>query len=126
MESWWEQMVGRMDGPMYFRFILQPTMATLMAVKAGLADAKAGNTPFGWAVITDATARPQLLRAGFKDVTKVFILAIVLDLVYGFTVLKSFHPLQTLIIASLLALVPYALVRGPVTRLFRSRRSESK
>jgi hypothetical protein len=120
MDAWWDQLVGRMDGPMYFRFILQPAMATLMAVKAGLADAKAGNTPFGWAVATDSAARPQLLRDGFKDVTKIFVLAVVLDLVYSFTVLKSFHPLQTLLIATLLALVPYALARGPVARIARS------
>jgi hypothetical protein len=126
MESWLEQMVGRMDGPMYFRFILQPTMATLMAVKAGLADAREGHTPFGWAVVTDASARPQLLRAGFKDVSKIFVLAIILDLVYGFTVLKSIRPLQTLIVATLLALVPYALMRGPITRLARLKKSKSE
>lgn len=126
MDSWWEQMVGRMDGPMYFRFILQPIMAILMAVKAGLADARAGLPPFGWAVLSDAQARPQLLRAGFKDVAKIFVLAMVLDVAYGFMVLKSFHPVQSLIVASLLALVPYALMRGPVTRVARLRKLEPK
>gem|GEM_PF-6867678 len=36
--------------------------------------------------------------------------------------LRAFHPEQALIVAVLLAIVPYVVFRGPVNRLFRARR----
>lgn len=117
----WEQLAGRLDGPMYFRFLLQPAVAVLLAIRAGLNDARAHRAPYLWTVLSDPLARPQLLRDGFKDVGKVFALAIVLDVAYQLIVFKWVYPIQTLLIAVLLALVPYALVRGPVTRM-RSKR----
>ena len=32
----YENLVGRLDGPLHFRFILQPLMATLFAVIDGI------------------------------------------------------------------------------------------
>ena len=36
----WENLGDRVGGPMTFRIILQPVMATLLAVRAGLQDAR--------------------------------------------------------------------------------------
>jgi hypothetical protein len=116
-----ENLAGRIGGPLSLRFILQPTVATLLAVRAGLRDARAGKPPFLWTVVTDPTARQELLREGWKDIAKVFTLAIVLDVVYQLIVLKWIHPLETLVVAFVLAALPYAIVRGPVTRLARKR-----
>ena len=52
-----ETMSERVSGPMHFRFILQPVMATLFAVIAGLKDAKAGKSPYFWALFTDSSNR---------------------------------------------------------------------
>jgi hypothetical protein len=117
----WEQLAGRLDGPMYFRFLLQPAMAVLLAVRAGMADARTHRAAYLWTVVSDSSSRPQLLRDGFKDVAKVFTLAIVLDVAYQLLVFKWVYPIQTLLIAVVLALLPYALVRGPVTRLLSKR-----
>ena len=54
-----------------------------------------------------------------KDIGKVFLVAIVLDTTYQLWVLKSFHIGQLLIVAVVCAIVPYVLVRGPITRLAR-------
>jgi hypothetical protein len=48
-----------------------------------------------------------------------FLVAIVLDLVYQLITAKFVHPLEPLFTATLLALVPYALLRGPFNRLAR-------
>ena len=110
---------GRMDGPMWFRFILQPSVATFLAIRAGMADGRAGRPPYFWTILTDPAHRARLLRQGWKDVVKVFILAVVLDTVYGYIVFRWFYPTETLIVAFLLACVPYLLVRGPAGRLTR-------
>jgi hypothetical protein len=44
----------------------------------------------------------------------------VLDLIYQFTVLEGFRPAETLVIARLLAIVPYVLIRGLVERVARA------
>jgi hypothetical protein len=114
-----ENMGDRIHGPMKFRFILQPVMASIFAIIAGLKDAKAGNPPYFWALLTDPGHRAEMLKDGWKSVGKVFILALVLDVVFQVMVLGTVYPVETLIVALLLAIVPYLLLRGLVTRLMR-------
>jgi len=92
-----------------------------MAIRAGVADAQDHRAPYLWSVLSNPLERPQLLREGFKDVTRVFVFAIILDVMYQAMVFRWVYPLQSLVVAILLAIVPYALIRGPVTRL-KSRR----
>ena len=115
----WQEIVSRPDGPMAFRFYLQPVMSTIYAIMSGLKDAREHKPPYFWAIFTDPESRPELLRDGWKSVRNVFLLASAMDLVYQITVLKGMRPLQGLIIAVVLAIVPYLLVRGPVNRLAR-------
>jgi len=112
-----DELLGRASGPFHFRLILQPVMATLFAVRAGVRDAREGNPPFLYSFILHVDNRKNLAASAWKDVGKVFILAIVLDTVYQLVVLHAFRSLQTLIVAVVLSLIPYALVRGPAMRI---------
>jgi hypothetical protein len=60
-----------------------------------------------------------MLRDGWKSVGKVFVIAIIIDLVYQLIVFRWFYPLEALIVAAILAFIPYLLIRGPVNRLMR-------
>jgi hypothetical protein len=115
----WEQLLDRSSGPMHFRLIMQPCVAAFLAIRAGIKDAREGNPVFLWTVVTSKAERELLLRSGWKDVGKVVILAIVLDAIYQFIVLHGFHILQALIVAIVVAVIPYVLLRGPVTRIMR-------
>jgi hypothetical protein len=117
-------MVDRVSGPMKFRLLLQPTMAALLAIRSGLKDARAGKPPYFWTIATDRTARAELLRDGWKSVGKVFVLALALDVVYQIVELRFVYPGEAIIVALLLAIVPYLVLRGLVTRLmsWRDRR----
>ena len=117
LERVWENLVGRSTGPMNFRLILQPTVAIVLAIRAGLADARQGRPAFLWTAITNPAYRPELLRQGWKDVGKVFVLAVVLDVIYQLIVQRGVYLGELLIAAIILAIIPYVLVRGPVTRL---------
>lgn len=115
-----EDLGARVTGPMHMRLYLQPTMATIFAVRAGLQDARRGHGPFFWSLFTgDADQRRYLLQQGWKDVGKIFILAVILDIAYQFVIGEGPRPLELLIVAAVLAFVPYLLVRGLVTRLAR-------
>lgn len=115
----WQEIISRPDGPMAFRVYLQPVMSTIYAILGGLKDAREQKPPYFWALFTDPSHRAEMLRDGWKSVRNVFLLAIGMDLIYQITVLKGLRPLQGLLVAAVLALVPYLLVRGPVNRLAR-------
>lgn len=112
-------MVDRVGGPMTFRIILQPTMAALLALRAGLKDAREGRPAYFWTLITDSTQRAGLLREGWKAVARVFVLALVMDTIYQLIVFRWLYPLELVTVAILLAVVPYLLLRGPVNRIAR-------
>jgi hypothetical protein len=115
----WTDFLGRLDGPLHFRFIVQPAMAILLALRAGVRDAHAGTPPFLHDVLSHPERRRARLREAWKDVRTVFLVAIAIDLVYQLRVHRTIYPGETLLTAAILAFVPYGAVRGIVTRIAR-------
>ena len=111
--------VGRFDGPLHFRLFMQPVMAILFAVRDGRGDAREGRSAYLWTFFTDPAQRRYLLESGWKGISKVFVLAFALDVVYQFIEWHGLKPLQALSTAVVLAALPYVLLRGPVYRLVR-------
>jgi len=116
-----EDLIGRLSGPMQFRLVLQPVMALIAAVISGLKDAREGKPPYFYALFTDRVNRRAMLKDGWKSVGRVFLLGIVMDAIYQFIVIKKFYPGEALIVAFILAFVPYLLIRGLVNRIARHR-----
>ncbi len=110
----WDELVGRGTGPMQIRLILQPLFATLLAIRPGLRDAREGRPLYLRSLITDPVNRRARLREGARDVGRIFVIAIVIDFFYQMSVLHRFHPGQALMVAAVLALVPYLIVRSIV------------
>jgi hypothetical protein len=122
-----EMLIGRLHGPFTFRLILQPLTAVVIAFRAGLRDAREGRPAYGWAVVTNPLQRRQLLRQCWRELARVFALAVVIDLIYEVVVFHRIYPGQSLIVATLFAFLPYPLIRGPVNRLVcRLRRGHHK
>lgn len=115
----WQHLLGRIGGPLSFRLAIQPAVAAILAIRAGWKDAREGQTPYFGTLLSNPNERYRLLRDGWKDIGKVFVLAAVLDVVYQFIVHRWLYPVQTLIVSTLLAIIPYLLIRGPVTRIAR-------
>jgi hypothetical protein len=120
------QLLARVSGPMEFRLVLQPAMATFFAIRSGLADARAGKPPYFWALLWDRGERKGMLKDGWKSISRVFILALVLDVVYQIIVLRFVYPGEAVIVAFILAILPYLIVRGLTTRIARKKRAESE
>jgi len=116
-------LTARVGGPMTFRIILQPLMASLFAIRDGMKDAREDRPPYLWTLITDSSQRADMIRQGWTAVGRVFILAIVMDVIYQLIVLGWIYPLETFTVAILLAVIPYLVIRGPVNRLAQSRQS---
>ena len=115
----WENFVARPTGSLNLRFILQPTIATIIAMRAGIKDAREGRPAYLWAAFSSPEYRWRLLRGGWKDMRTPFLVAATLDAIYQIIIHKFIYPLELLFTATLLALVPYFVLRGPVNRIAR-------
>jgi hypothetical protein len=115
----WDNLVGRIGGAMSFRLILQPAVALFFGIRDGLKDARLGQPAYFWTIFSDRTQRSELLHEGWKAVMKVFIMAVVIDAVYQYLQLAWFYPGEALIVAFILAFIPYLLIRGPINRIAR-------
>jgi hypothetical protein len=117
----WQQLIDRPTGPMAFRFILQPAMAVIAAMRDGIDDAKSGRSPYFWTLLSNPLERFGRLNEGLISTARIIFLGLCMDLVYQLIVLKTFYPGEAVIVAIALALVPYALLRGPIARIARWR-----
>ena len=115
----WANLIGRIGGPLTFRLVLQPTVAAYFAIRGGLKDAREGRRPHGLVILTDSTKRRELLRESWQEVAKVFLAAVIIDLIYQVTEFRWFYPEEALVVATLLALLPYLLLRGLANRIAR-------
>ena len=115
----WEQLVGRGHGQMTFRLYVQPMVATFFAIRSGLRDARDAQPLYFWTMIFNATRRRELILHGWKDVGTLFIVAIALDVTHQLIAFQWVYPIQLLIVAVLLAIVPYLIMRGLTHRIAR-------
>jgi hypothetical protein len=116
-------LIGRVHGPFAFRLILQPLSAAFIACRAGLRDARSGRPAYGWTVLSNPAERRDLLREGWRELSRVFLFAVAVDVIYEFVVFREIYPGQSFIVATILALLPYPLFRGVVNRIVRRQRS---
>jgi hypothetical protein len=122
--SVWNGLDARVTGPLAFRLILQPAVAAFLAIRAGIGDAHAGRPPYFWSLFTDAAHWRERVRAGWQDVSKVFIVAVAIDVIYQLIVRRWVYPGEALGVAFLLACLPYLVLRGPVERIASSGRRQ--
>ena len=115
----WDDLAGRLTGPMTFRLILQPLMSSLNAVRDGVKDAREGRPPYFWAIFTSNANAVRYLREGLAAVGRVVLLGVVMDAIYQIIVFRWIYPLELIVVALGLAFVPYLLLRGPANRVAR-------
>jgi len=122
----WENLLARTEGPLHFRLFIQPAVSLFFAIRAALKDVKNNTTPYLWRFVFSDGKRKQVSQEGWKDYGKIFIIALALDVIYQLIVIykfktqAGFYPLESIIVAFALAIVPYFLFRGPVNRIVRA------
>jgi hypothetical protein len=110
---------ARLSGPMRARLLIQPVTAAVLAIRAGILDANAGRPAYLWTLFSDPSARRALLRSGWADVGKIFVIAAIIDVAYQDLMLPRVYLRDALMTATLLAIAPYLALRGLTTRLWR-------
>jgi hypothetical protein len=115
----------RINGPLGFRFILQPLVAILLGIFDGVKDSRAGNIPFLEDFIVHPHKRVALLKSAGVSVLKPVIVGIITDAIAQFLIFKTVHPLDAVFVGTVIIAVPYVLTRGIVNRI-TSRRKKSR
>src|SRR5438128_617938 len=87
----WEDLVARPSGPMGLRLILQPLMAALLATRDGVRDARGERPPYLRTLVKEPARRRELLLEGLRAVSKVMVLALLLDTAYQLLFVGRFH-----------------------------------
>jgi len=85
----WDQLLGRVGGPFTFRFVLQPIVAVLLAMRS----------------VAHGGGRWEGLR-------RLCIVSFTLDVLYQLLMLDRVYPLQAVLVMAALAIVPYAIARA--------------
>ena len=123
MDDWliryWNDLIGRLTGPLTFRLILQPVMAMIFGIRDGIKDAREGKPAYFWSILTHPGERSALLSEGWRAVLRIIVLGVIMDAIYQVIVFRTIHPLELIVVVLLLAFVPYLLIRGPVNRIAR-------
>jgi len=117
LTRFWAEIGARPNGPMAFRFFLQPAVAMFFACRDGIRDARRRVRAYLWALFVWSGHRRELLREGWRSVGRVFIMAVVVDLIYQAFVLRGIRPLQAAFVGALLGVLPYIALRGPINRV---------
>ena len=117
MENEGIELLGRLDGPLNFRLLLQPLIAAFLGYRDGSKDFTNGAPPYFW-TITQASPqeRKELLRNGWASIGKVFVIAIALDCFFQYLVTGTIAFVGAILVAAVLAVLPYLFLRGAVNR----------
>ena len=115
-----EDLPKRLTGPGRFRFILQPLIATILGIRSGMADARAGRPPYLLGLATDRVHRPELMRDGLRSIANLLLMGILLDSVFQWVILGQSYPGAALVVGPVLITTPYAIARALANRATRS------
>jgi hypothetical protein len=115
----WADIADRLHGPMTFRFYLQPAMALIAAIPDGIRDARAGHKSFFWSTLWDSTATTGRLKEGLTSVARVILLGLSMDVIYQIKELDQFYPAEAVMMAILLAVIPYFVFRWIIEHMAR-------
>jgi hypothetical protein len=120
----WHDLFSRTDGPMSFRFIMQPTVATLLALRDGVRDGQTAGPTFLVALITGAKGRRALLRTAMQRIGRLLIVALTLDVIYQSLMFGKVYPGEAVLVSFIFGFLPYAISRGVVARFVRMKRGQ--
>src|SRR5258708_12928344 len=89
-------MLARLSGPGRLRFIVQPTVATLLGARDGAKDTRAGAPPFLWVLVSSGNSCRESLKSAFLSTPDLIPVAILLHLIPHFLIFPPLYPTPAL------------------------------
>jgi hypothetical protein len=107
----------RLTGPGRMRFVLQPTVATLLGIVAGRRDSRSGLPPYLLALALGKGRRGELVRSGARDIANLVLIGVLLDALSQKLILGIVHPGVALLVGPVLVSGPYVVTRALANRV---------
>jgi len=107
----------RLFGPGRFRFVLQPTVAIVLGILAGRADARAGRVPYLYGLVLGGEERAHLVRSALGHVANLLLMGILVDSVCQWLILGASYPGAALVVGPVLIAAPYSVARALANRV---------
>lgn len=104
-------------GPGGLRFIVQPAIALLIALRDGTRDARGDAKPFVFRLFFAAGERKALLDSAWKTLAVPLLVAFVIDSVLQAVITGAYRVRLSVFVGLLLVGLPYCVVRGVACRL---------
>jgi hypothetical protein len=121
----WENAMARTLSSLNFRFVLGPALSVFFAIRTGLHEAKKHCPPSLLRLLASRKQRKALLQESRRNLGNLFVFAMALDILYQAVMVyilgrtDLFLPVESLLTAFFLSVLPYLMIRGPANRLTR-------
>jgi hypothetical protein len=116
-----EDLPKRLTGHGRFRFVLQPLVASILGIRNGIADARAGRPRYILGLAIDREHRRELAREALRTIVNLLLMGILLDSAFQWMILGLSYPGPALVVGPVLITTPYAIARVLANRATRLR-----
>jgi hypothetical protein len=112
----WSDIFDRTSGAMTFRLFLQPIMGFIAALPDGINDARHGHSAFFWTARGDDTVKRGRLNQGLVATARIMLIGLSMDAIYQYRMLDQFYPVEAVVFALVLCVIPYFFWRWLIER----------
>ena len=116
-----ERFLARLTGPMHVRFIVQPIIAVILGIRAGIHDARQATPPFIWSLCTRPSGWKRQLKQAREHLVIPLVVAIVLDGIVQYLLFQRIRVLGAVVLGTILMGLPYSLARAFTNRIVSAR-----
>ena len=113
-----DYIIELVTGPGNLRFVLQPLIAILLAIRDGRNDAKSGTPAFLAEMVSGSGPRGATLKVSMKATLMPFSVAVILDSILQIIIFDVWRLQWALVVGLFLVGIPYVVVRSISNRLF--------
>jgi hypothetical protein len=106
------------SGPGNLRFVVQPLIAILLAIRDGRTDAKAGTPAYLAELVSGSGPRGATLKSSMKATLMPFSAAVILDSILQIVIFDVWRLQWALVVGLFLVGIPYVVVRSISNSLF--------
>ena len=113
-----DYIIELLSGPGNLRFVLQPLIAILLAIRDGRNDAKSGTPAFLAEMVSGSGPRGATLKVSIKATLMPFSVAVILDSILQIIIFDVWRLQCALVVGLFLVGIPYVVVRSISNSLF--------
>jgi len=113
-----DYIIELLSGPGNLRFVVQPLIAILLAIRDGRNDAKSGTPAFLAEMVSGSGPRGATLKVSMKATLMPFSVAVILDSILQIVIFDVWRLQWALVVGLFLVGIPYVVVRSISNSLF--------